>query len=100
MTHRRPSLKIEESSGERKRKSLNFSREYSLPALRLGCSGNRCDKRRRVTGVRKLNVSGTVLEKPATAGESPLCENVESPDLSPKYHGARGILWESRRTTS
>ena len=45
--------------------------------------------------------SQTSMEREARDGDSPVDERVtDFLGFFPKYHGTRGILWESGRTTS
>ena len=68
------------------------------PKLFWGCKAQEVDSRvyHRVT---KVHLSRTLLERATIEGESPVGEKIEISACVLKYHGTRGILWESGETT-
>ena len=68
------------------------------PKLSWGCKAQEVDSKvyRRVT---KVHLSRTLLERATIEGESPVGKKIEASACVLKYHGTRGILWESGGTT-
>ncbi len=66
-----------------------------------GVAGGDSTEVRQGREVKNPYSSQTSLERGAKDGDSPVDKRVmDFLGLFPKYHGTRGILWESGRTTS
>ena len=88
------------SSGERTGNSPNRKRAQACARCAFGVVGRDWASVQGSREVTKFTSSRTALERPATAGDSPVGERRWTfLDLAPEYRGTREILWESGGTT-